>query len=77
MKVLDHIQSPGRMRPRIRDYVEASWEFAAPYVDVDEVKKVCARYFDGGDLARAEKVYEVAHLALWLRRHSERLRVAS
>lgn len=66
-----------RMRPRIRGEIEANWELAKLYIDVDGVRKVCAAYFDEGDLAQADKVYEIAHLALWLRRHAERPRAAS
>jgi len=65
-----------RMRPRIRGEIEANWELVKPYVDVDGAKKVCTAYFDEGDLGQADKVYEIAHLALWLRRHAERPRVA-
>ena len=61
-----------RMRPRIHGQIEANWELVKPYVDMDRVRKVCAAYFDRGDLAQTDKVYEIAHLAVWLRRHAVR-----
>jgi asparagine synthase (glutamine-hydrolysing) len=67
----------GRMRPRIRGEIEANWELVKPYMAMDGIKKVCAAYFDEGDLAQADKVYDIAHLAVWLRRYSERPQMAS
>jgi len=42
------------------------------YVNVDAVREACRSYIDGGDLTNAEKLYGVAHLAVWLRHHAER-----
>ncbi len=62
-----------KTRPRIHGQIEVNWELVKPYVDMDRVRKVCAAYFDRGDLAQ----YEIAHLAIWLRRHAVRPRVTS
>ncbi len=64
----------GKTQARIRGTVEANWDLIRPYVDVDNVRRACAIYFDNGGLAQAEKVYEAAHLIAWLRLHAERFK---
>jgi asparagine synthase (glutamine-hydrolysing) len=66
-----------KMRNRMRLAMEANWGIIAPYVNVGAMRSVCRSYFDGGDPSQAEKLYEAAHLAVWLCCHIGRPQVAS
>jgi hypothetical protein len=66
-----------KMRNRMQLAMEANWGIIAPYVNVGAMRSVCRSYFDGGDPSQAEKLYEAAHLAVWLCCHIGRPRVAS
>lgn len=61
-----------KMKDRMQLNIEGGWEIIAPYVNMDEVRQACRSYFDDGNPAQADKVYDAAQLIAWLRRHHER-----
>ncbi len=66
-----------QMKVRMQVDIEAYSGIMAAYFDVDALGQVCRAYFDEGNPAHAEQVYEASHLAAWLVRHNERPKAAS
>jgi hypothetical protein len=65
------------MQDNIQLAIMTNIDTLSPYLDKDRLNHACKSYFDGNDPDQAEKVYEAAHLALWLNRHKERPQVDS
>ncbi len=61
-----------RMPARMQHDIEAGWDLILPFVDPAAVRGACHGYFEANDPAQAERVYEAAHLAAWLQRHTAR-----
>jgi asparagine synthase (glutamine-hydrolysing) len=60
-----------KAQDQIRQTLEANWQPLAPYIDVDRMRLASHADFTE-DWTQASEVYEVAHLAAWLRAHKER-----
>jgi asparagine synthase (glutamine-hydrolysing) len=65
------------MQDNIQLAIMTNIDRLSPYLDKERLNHACKSYFDGNDPDQAEKVYEAAHLALWLNRHKERPQVES
>jgi asparagine synthase (glutamine-hydrolysing) len=59
-------------REAIRVDMEENQSTIASYVDLDAVGRASRSYSCSGDPAQAERFYDAAHLASWLRRFGER-----
>jgi asparagine synthase (glutamine-hydrolysing) len=65
------------MQDKIQLAIKSNIDTLFPYLDKDRLNHACKSYFDGNDPDQAGKIYEAAHLALWLKRHKERPQVES
>ena len=65
------------MQANLRFAINENLNILMQFIDKDAVKNACQSYFADNDLSQAEKVYEAAHLGVWLKRHRERPRVAN
>lgn len=54
---------------QLRIAIQENRSIISTYVKVEIVRQACQAYFDNGDRVQARKVYDAAHLALWLRNH--------
>lgn len=52
-------------------------DILSKFVDEDSLQHACQSYFENNNLTQAEKVYEAAHLGMWLRHHKDRPKVKS
>jgi asparagine synthase (glutamine-hydrolysing) len=64
-----------KMQKNLQIAINENRNILKQFVDMDVVNRVCQSYFAAEDLDQADKVYEAAHLAVWLNRHQERPKV--
>lgn len=57
---------------RLQIAITENMDILYNYVDAGSVQLACQAYFEDKDPNQAEKVYEAAHLAMWLKCHKER-----
>jgi asparagine synthase (glutamine-hydrolysing) len=65
------------MQERLKIAITENIDILLKFVDGDSVHNACRSYFDGKDPSQAEKIYETAHLAVWVRHHKERPQLKS
>jgi len=65
------------MQDNLRFTINENMNILLPFIDRDSVNNACQSYFVAKDPGLAEKVYEAAHLAVWLNRHRKRPQVKS
>ncbi len=61
-----------RTKESMRLRLDRGWESLTKYVDDGQVRTICRAFFDAGDSAHTDKVYNAAHLAMWLCRWGDR-----
>jgi len=65
------------LKARLKIAITENMAILTEFVDKDSVHNACRSYFEDKELTQAEKVYEAAHLAMWLRHYKERPNVES
>jgi asparagine synthase (glutamine-hydrolysing) len=63
------------MQEQLQLAIMKNMEILSNYVNKVSVHKACLSYFDDKNLDQGEKVYEAAHLAMWLSLHRNRPQV--
>ncbi len=54
---------------RIRNIMDTNWPIMSSYINREAVRKAYHAYFDKEDTVESEKIYEAAHLGVWLNRN--------
>lgn len=61
--------------PYLRDEIESNWDLILPYIDENNTKDSCGKFFKNQDFERSNEIYDLAQLAMWLRKNKMRPRV--
>jgi hypothetical protein len=61
-----------RTQARLVQELEGGWELLSPYVDPALARAACKSYVSSDAVRQVDRIYDMAHLAAWLRRHAER-----